>query len=63
MDHKQYCRCPPGERISRFKSYHNNHHEDRIWELECKGIPEKGEMWVSFALSLGPLSKISTQES
>ena len=65
-DNKQYCRCPPGERISRFKSRHNNHHEDRIWDLECQGIPAygpNGEMYVSFALSLGPLSKISTQES
>ena len=63
FDHGQYCRCEPGKRISRFKSHHNNHHEDRIWNLECNGIPKYGEMWVSFALSLGPLSEISTQES
>ena len=63
FDHGQYCRCEPGKRISRFKSHHNNHREDRIWNLECNGIPKYGEMWVSFALSLGPLSEISTQES
>ena len=63
IDQKQYCRCPPGQRIKEFKSKHYNGEEDRIWKLKCEGIPNIGEMCVSSALSLGPLSKISTQES
>ena len=63
LDEKQYCRCAPGQRISEFKSKHKNPQEDRIWELKCEGIPKQGGMYVSFALSLGPFSKIYNQES
>jgi len=36
---KQYCRCPPGTRISVFKSKHSNYEDDRVWELKCDPIP------------------------
>ena len=52
IDEEQYCRCPLGKRISRFKSTHDNGPEDRIWNLECDAIPSE-EMCVSFTLDLG----------
>ena len=59
IDQRQYCRCQPGQRISEFKSKHQNGPEDRIWKLKCEDIPKLGAMCFSFALSLVPLSKIS----
>lgn len=38
MDKDQYCRCPPGERVSVFSSQHSNKKEDRVWSLECEKI-------------------------
>jgi len=37
-DQPQYCKCRKGERIVRFSSHHDNHREDRRWELECSKI-------------------------
>jgi len=37
-DKPQYCRCPPGERLSTFKSKHDNGKEDRKWSLACSAI-------------------------
>jgi len=40
-DSPQYCKCQPGERISKFRSRHNSRKEDRIWELKCEDIIPK----------------------
>ena len=37
-DKPQYCRCPPGERLSTFKSKHDNGKEDRKWSLACSAL-------------------------
>ena len=37
-DSYQYCKCRPGQRISKFESYHDNHREDRQWHLQCSDI-------------------------
>jgi hypothetical protein len=37
-DKDQYCRCPPGKRVSVFASKHSNKKEDRVWSLECAKI-------------------------
>jgi hypothetical protein len=34
-DGYQYCKCKPGQKISKFESYHHNHYEDRKWYLQC----------------------------
>ena len=40
-DKDQYCRCPKGKRISKFRSVHDNVKEDRKWDLGCDDI-QKG---------------------
>lgn len=37
-DRPQYCRCRPGQRVSRMFSYHNNRKEDRRWSIDCGDI-------------------------
>ena len=41
FDKYQYCLCQSGQRISEFKSHHNNRREDRIWQLKCAPIQAK----------------------
>jgi len=38
---QQYCRCLPGQRITKFASIHENSREDRKWTLECGAIEPK----------------------
>ena len=55
-DNHQYCLCNKGERIVKFRSAHNNHHEDREWDLGCQPIPEltvRGEKWISITAGNG----------
>ena len=40
-DKYQYCLCQSGQRISVFKSHHDNRREDRIWQLKCAPIQAK----------------------
>ena len=40
-DKDQYCLCQKGQRISVFKSHHDNRREDRIWQLKCAPILAK----------------------
>ncbi|XP_059086893.1 hemagglutinin/amebocyte aggregation factor-like [Tigriopus californicus] len=35
-DRQLYFECPDNESINNIKSVHNNHHEDRIWDFECR---------------------------
>jgi len=37
-DSYQTCRCQNGMKISQFGSYHDNHKEDRRWDLKCEDI-------------------------
>jgi len=49
-DKPQYCRCPPGQRISTFKSKHDNGKEDRKWSLACsevEGLDEGTDVYES----------------
>ena len=48
IDKPQHCVCEAGKRISVFNSTHSNNEEDRVWRLQCAGIPKYGQMWVSF---------------
>ena len=50
LEAPQYCLCNKGERIVFVASVHNNHTEDRQWDLGCKAIPGLtfgGDKWIS----------------
>lgn len=38
-DGHQWCLCRPGQKIASIRSWHDNRHEDRQWDLKCKPIP------------------------
>jgi len=39
FDGYQWCLCRPGQKVGSMKSEHDNHKEDRQWELKCQDIP------------------------
>ena len=39
FDRNQWCLCRPGQKLGSMKSKHDNHKEDREWELKCEDIP------------------------
>jgi len=48
-DSPQWCHCKPGQRISTFESWHDNHREDRQWDLKCANIqPNKEAMYTNW---------------
>merc|ERR1711971_594268 len=59
IDEEQYCRCPLGKRISRFKSTHDNGPEDRIWNLECDAIPSEEMLFDEYQTEYNELDENS----
>ena len=37
-DHALHRVCPANSAISSIESRHNNHYEDRVWDLRCKNV-------------------------
>lgn len=36
--------CPTGQAVSRIQSHHDNHYEDRQWNIECRPIGNFSDM-------------------
>lgn len=47
FDQPVFFQCPANQFLSHISSAHDNHYEDRVWDMSCSPLPPLGKGWDS----------------